>query len=194
MAEFYVADAITRRNEGGWQNDPDDRGNDAQGRGTYCGVASKIHPNWRGWPIVKAAIDGMTQQPHFGTGAYYSWVKTLNKTLAANSTLQSLVDSFYKANFWDVLRLSDFASQETANKIYDSAVNQGTGTAAIILQQVLGVKADGGIGPVTIAAANARDGHELAQAFKVARIARYRKLVKDNPQLAKFESVWVSRC
>lgn len=194
MASFSIADELTRAVEGGWQNDPHDSGNDQNGLGTYRGIASRIHPNWRGWLIVKKAIDGMTKQPHYDTGAYCAWVKTLNRTLAASADLQSLVASFYKANFWDVLRLGEFTSQDVANKVYDSAVNQGTGTAAILLQKVLGVKADGSIGPVTVAAANAQDGATLAKAFKVARIAKYRKLIAVNPNLARYEESWIGRC
>ncbi len=193
MADFEIAFGITNGNEGGWQNDPQDNGN-APVLGTYRGIASKMQPTWKGWPTVKAAIANMTVQPHYGSSAYYAWVKTLNGVLAANTALQYMVRDFYRVSFWDVNRLGDLKSQEVANKVYDSGVNQGTGTAAIMLQKCLGVNADGGIGPVTINAANKMDGATLAAAFKTARIAKYQRIVAANPQDAQYLDNWISRC
>lgn len=194
MAVFEVADKITRANEGGWQNDPSDRGNGPNGYGTYRGIASKIHPSWKGWPVVAAELAKLGQQPPYGTKAYREFVKALNGALAANDALQTMVCAFYKANFWDVLRLDEFKSQQVANKVYDSGVNQGTGTAAMILQRILGVMPDGSIGPVTIAAANKWDGVELAAKFKEARVAKYKALVTARPDQAKYLSTWIERC
>jgi lysozyme family protein len=194
MASFEIADRVTRSNEGGWQNDPDDRGNDSAGHGTYRGIASKIHPAWKGWPIVSEELAKLGQQPPCGTKAYREFTRKVDAALAPNEALQDMVCKFYKANFWDVLRLDDFASQELANKLYDSAVNQGPGTAAMILQRILGVMPDGSIGPVTIAAANKRDGTKLAAEFKDARIAKYKALASARPDQAKYLSTWIARC
>jgi len=194
MANFEIADKITRGNEGGWQNDPADRGNSRNGLGTYRGIASHFHPAWKGWPIVAAEIAKLGPQPKYDTKAYYAFARSLNSVLAANDALQAMVRSFYKVNFWDALRLDDFKSQELANKVYDSSVNQGTGAAAIMLQKVLGVTVDGGIGPVTLAAVNKQDGAELAEKFKHARIAKYKRLVEARPDQAKYLDVWLARC
>jgi lysozyme family protein len=194
MAVFEIAFGITNGVEGGWQNDPHDTGNASNGLGTYRGVASAKQSTWQGWPIVKAALANMTAQPAYGSKAYYAWVKTLNGVLAANSALQAMVRDFYQVNFWNVNRLDDLASQTVANKVYDCGVNQGTGTAAIILQKCLGTKPDGDIGPVTIAAANKMDGPTLAQTFKVARIAKYKAIVAANPSDARYLDEWISRC
>lgn len=194
MAKFDIAFDITNGNEGGWQNDPDDTGNADNGLGTYKGIASKHQPGWKGWAAVRAALVGAGGQPQHGTKAYREYQKTVNSVLAANADLQASVRSFFKTSFWDVNRLDEFASQEVANKVYDSGVNQGTGTAAMLLQKVLGVMPDGSIGPVTIGAANKRNGAELAEAFKQARIAKYKALVTARPEYTKFLSEWVGRC
>lgn len=194
MADFETADKITQRNEGGWQNDPDDLGNSLNGLGTYRGIASAKQSGWRGWSIIKATLASMTKQPHYGTGSYYAWVATLNKILAANATLQAQVDAFYKANFWDVNRLGELHSQGAANHAYDHGVNRGTGTAAILLQRCLGVMADGEIGPVTIAAANKLSDAEMERRYRAARKADYRRLIEKNPKQAKYEPVWLARC
>lgn len=194
MADFQTAFGITNGNEGGWQNDPHDTGNDTAGRGTYKGIASAKQPQWKGWAIVKAAIDRMSAQPPFGTAPYRDWVHRLNVALAANADLQRMVGDFYRVNFWDVNRLGELSSQEVANKVYDSGVNQGTGTAARILQSCLDVDQDGAIGPITIAAANKRDGAELAEAFRAARVAKYQQLVEAHPEDARYLDDWIARC
>lgn len=194
MAKFEIADSITRRVEGGWQNDPEDTGNDRRGNGTYKGLASAKQPHWKGWPIVAAAIEAMPPQPRYGTKAYYAWVEKLNAALEANSALQDMVTSYYRANFWDVNRLGDLKSQGCANHCYDHGVNRGVGTAAILLQKTLGVMADGNIGPVTIAAANKLRDNELESMYRKARRADYKRLVKANPSLAQYEDTWMGRC
>ncbi|OHD23509.1 MAG: hypothetical protein A2Y38_12160 [Spirochaetes bacterium GWB1_59_5] len=194
MASFEIADRITRANEGGWQNDPNDRGNAASGLGTYRGVASRIHPGWKGWSIISDVILDLSPQPRFGTALYRAWVKKLNSVLHANEALQELVRSFYKTNFWDALRLDEIKSQAVANKVYDAGVNQGTGTAAVLLQRVLGAAADGQIGPITLALANKQNGDQLAEKFKQARIAKYQRIVEKNPTQAKYLDIWVARC
>jgi len=194
MADFKIAFRITGGNEGGWQNDPHDTGNSANGLGTYRGIASAKQPGWKGWPVVQTAISAAGKQPVYGSQPYKAWVVSLNGVLSANEALQALVQSFYKSNFWDVNRLDDFISQEVANKVYDSGVNQGTGTSAMILQKCLGVMPDGNVGPVTISSANKMDGTKLAEDFKQARIAKYKALVVARPEYSQYLTNWISRC
>jgi lysozyme family protein len=194
MADFKTAFDITNGNEGGWQNDPHDTGNDTAGRGTYKGIASAKQPKWNGWGAIKAAIEKMAPQPQYGTGPYRGWVRQLNAILAADGELQQKVESFYRENFWDSNRLGELSSQPLANKVYDCGVNQGTGTAAKILQGCLGVTVDGCIGAITIAAANGRDGAGFAASFRAARAAKYRELVKEHPQYAQYLDGWLARC
>jgi lysozyme family protein len=194
MSDFKPAFTITNGTEGGWQNDPNDNGNAANGLGTYRGIASAKQQVWHGWSVVKAAIVSMTKQPLYDTDAYHLWVHKLNATLAANTALQTMVLSFFESGFWDVNRLGDLASQAVSNKVYDSGVNQGTGTAARLLQECLGVAVDGDVGDKTLAAANALDGTALAQTFKLARIAHYRETVAKNPNDAQYLDDWISRC
>ena len=72
--------------------------------------------------------------------------------LKGNSELQAMVDDFYKRNYWNHLNLDDLANQELANQVFDTAVNCGIKPAVKIIQKVLGIPADGKLGPVTIEA------------------------------------------
>ena len=47
MADFEIAYGETEIREGGYVNDPADRGGE-----THRGVARKFHPKWPGWKIV----------------------------------------------------------------------------------------------------------------------------------------------
>jgi lysozyme family protein len=193
-ADFHISDAITRRNEGGWQNMPEDSGNNDLGWGTYKGLASAKQPKWRGWPIVVAEIAKKPTQPTYGSKAYRVWVKELNAALEANLELQRLVETYYKANFWDVNSLDKIRCQGAANHIYDHGVSRGTVTAALILQKVLGVMADGDIGPVTIKAANKMRDNELEALYRAARKVDYNRLCDKVASKAQYRGTWLARC
>lgn len=105
------------KNEGGYANDPDDRGGE-----TYKGIARKKHPEWVGWILVDVI---KRQKP-----------ENLNGALESNLTLQSQVLSFYKSEFWDVFKGDRIISQNVAESIYDSATNNGPETAVKLVQNV----------------------------------------------------------
>jgi lysozyme family protein len=44
VAIFRISYDLTNQIEGGYVNDPDDKGGE-----TYRGIARKKHPSWRGW-------------------------------------------------------------------------------------------------------------------------------------------------
>jgi lysozyme family protein len=60
--------------------------------------------------------------------------------------------------------------------VFDFAVNAGPGRSAKILQTAIGVPADGGIGPITLAAVNAQEPDVLIEKFSQAKEDFYRSL------------------
>ncbi len=180
MAQFDPAYAITMRNEGGYANNPSDHGGE-----TYKGIAINFWPNWHGWPIVHSIA---ATHP-----------ASLNAALAANADLQQMVQSFYKANFWDTESLDNVNDQQVANQLFDIAVNMGTGTASKFLQQAVNalspgkLDVDGQIGPLSIAAANAADPEDLYNAICQLRRARYEAIIQANPSQQQFANSWFSR-
>lgn len=68
--------------------------------------------------------------------------------------------AIYKRDFWDRVN-GDELPPALALVCFDAAVNSGPGQAAKWLQAVLGVKADGVIGPVTLRAVASRHGSGL---------------------------------
>ncbi len=57
---------------------------------------------------------------------------------------------------------------------FDCAVNPGPGWAPLALQRALGVRPDGDIGPVTLAAAGSADPAQVVAAMTSARLDHYR--------------------
>ncbi len=142
MAEFLDAYYKTNQIEGGYANDPDDKGGE-----TYRGIARKFHPNWLGWKI----IDGEKGNSNFP------------KSLDNIKQLQDGVKYFYFKEFWNKIGGDPIPDQAIANEVYDNAVNMGVPQSIKYLQRTINIlnrnqknypdiEVDGGIGPKTSAA------------------------------------------
>lgn len=80
--------------------------------------------------------------------------------------------AIYLANYWTPIR-GDELPQGVDLSVMDEAVNTGTLHAAKMLQRIVGVPADGKIGPHTIAAAKYADPFAVISAYAEARIDFY---------------------
>jgi lysozyme family protein len=184
MAQFEPAHAITAANEGGYANNKLDRGGE-----TWKGVARNFWPNWPGWLLV----DEQRRQPGFP------------KNLWGSTDLQRHVLSFYKVNFWNVLKLDSVASQAIANELYDTGVNTGTGTAGTFLQRALNLTnkngtlyadlvVDGKVGPATLSALNKHPNPPLVlKVLNVLQGAHYVKIAEANRTQEAFMQSWMAR-
>lgn len=172
MANFLAAYKQVLKYEGGYVNDPDDPGGE-----TYKGVARKIHSKWDGWQLV----DMQKRQPNFPGN------------LDGNVELQQKIELFYEVNYWDRLKADSISNDEVAMSIFDFAVNAGVATSASLAQLVVGEKADGVIGPNSIAKINGFDPEHFMAAFTVAKIARYVSIIKKRPTSQKYLYGWVRR-
>ena len=98
----------------------------------------------------------------------------------------------YRKRYWDACRCSDLPDGLDL-AVFDTAVNTGPGQAARLLQRIVGVPADGGIGPKTIAAVHdyvaAHSLHALIEAYTEARQNFYRLL----PTYVHFGEGWRKR-
>lgn len=187
MPDFTKIHTATMGNEGGYANNPDDKGGE-----TYKGVSRKNHPAWSGWKYIDGVKALLTKQPHYGTDSYKAWVKYLNSKLAELNQLQRLVVEFYEANFWRANRLGEIGNEAVAAWIYDHVVNAGR--RGIIWAQ-LAVKAtpDGKMGPVTIGLINAADPDVLLERMgDIAGAFRADRAHKDPTQIP-FLTSWLRR-
>ena len=98
----------------------------------------------------------------------------------------------YRKRYWDACRCSDLPDGLDL-AVFDTAVNTGPAQAARLLQRIVDVPADGGIGPKTIAAVNdyvaAHGLPTLIEAYTEARQNFYRLL----PTYVHFGEGWRKR-
>ena len=99
----------------------------------------------------------------------------------------ALVQPFYKTRYWNAVK-GDQLPRGIDYLAYDLAVNAGPARAAFVLQQALGITADGVIGPQTTNAASLSDHTAVAQKFTDRKIDFYKSL--NNPT---FERGWINR-
>jgi len=85
------------------------------------------------------------------------------------------VEPLYKKKYWDVVRADELPSG-IDYLVFDMGVNAGPGRSIKIMQTALGVPADGGFGPMTMAAVLAADPVKLIEDFSQAKEDFYRSL------------------
>ena len=81
----------------------------------------------------------------------------------------------YKENYWDAVRGDDLPSGVDWST-FDWAVNSGKSRASKALQRIVGVEADGGIGPMTLQAVAEADPEEIIKQMHYVRDKFYRSL------------------
>ncbi|MFP4518253.1 MAG: glycoside hydrolase family 108 protein, partial [Oceanicaulis sp.] len=90
-----------------------------------------------------------------------------------NLTLEEARE-IYRTLYWDVCRCAEM-EWAAALMVFDAAVNHGPRQAALFLQRVVDVEADGTIGPLTLAATNANP-ETVAEEVGARRMAFYGEL------------------
>lgn len=121
MANFNKVYERLKVNEGGYVNDPDDRGGE-----TYLGISRKYHKDAAFWTIIDE------YKKNNGT-------KNINSYLKDNKIVQNEIKSIYKKEYWDVFKLDNCPSQGLASEIFDDAVNRGVSAACKILCDTIGI-------------------------------------------------------
>lgn len=175
MADFKKAYAKTEKFEGGYANNPNDRGGE-----TYKGIARKFHPAWAGWKI----IDAYKQSEHSS--------KQLNAVLQGNQTLNEMVEKFYQETFWNQIIGTSISNQWVADNIFDFAVNSGVSRAVRYAQRIVGAKEDGVMGSQTIKAIN-KNVETFVAKYKKARLDFVRKTAQRDPTQQAFLHGWETR-
>lgn len=181
MASFKIAESITGRNEGGYANNKADTGGE-----TYAGIARNHWPKWEGWRLIDAIKEKVGTFP-----------KSINTIAKQSPVIEDLISSFYKKNFWDVMKLDAITDQQLANSVYDFGVNSGTGRASKFLQEasnetgLVNLTVDGAIGNKTIAAVNSLNAQNVHANYNRRRKAFYESIAKGNQK--QFLKSWLSR-
>jgi lysozyme family protein len=170
MTNFEYALPFILVHEGGWVNDPSDRGGE-----TFQGISRNNFPNWPGWRLIDIARNS----------------PTFPACIKANGNLPELVADFYRRDFWQPSW--DQLDKRVAAKVMDISVNAGISWGPKILQRALRVTDDGIVGPHTIEAANNTDTDTLLQAMCDQMDKHYDAIVEAHPEDQKFLKGWEAR-
>ena len=106
---------------------------------------------------------------------YEDWVEREVSEQEMRDLAKEDVALIYKRNYWDRCKCNsldsglDFA-------VFDWAVNSGKSRASKALQRIVGVEADGGIGPMTLQAVAEVEPEEIIKQMHYVRDKFYRSL------------------
>lgn len=188
MSDFKIAEKATGGNEGGYANNPNDKGKE-----TFAGIASVSWPNWEGWPYIHKYIrDWELSDKKMSLAKYVN-----SSARVSTEPIMGMVSRFYEKNFWNSLKAGSINDQQVSNSYYDFGVNSGVNRAIRYLQDSVNelgckVESDGLIGTKTLQAVNSVDPKKLLSIYNNKREDFYRGLAKQ-PSQAAFLGSWLSR-
>jgi type VI secretion system secreted protein VgrG len=171
MAEFHRAHAFVAKWEGGYVNDPADRGGE-----TIFGISRRAHPHWAGWKMVDAGDRD-------------------------SEALKRDAEKLYRMSYWGPILGDQYPSQKLATLVYQAAVNCGVSTAVRWLQKSLNanganLKEDGKAGNHTLHAIHEADREsatsKVVEDFKAFQKAHYYELA-NKPDQRRFLIGWLNR-
>lgn len=99
----------------------------------------------------------------------------------------------YKNIFWLPMKLDQVIDNSIATAIFDIAVNNGPHFSIVTSQIICDVKADGAMGPETIAAINSKSPSMFIATFQSAVANHYEQIAATNPSQAVFLKGWLNR-
>lgn len=135
-----------------------------------------------------------------GATKYGITIGTLQRWRNRKCSVQDVMDltkeeaaEIYKSEYIEKPGFLRFGDDALAEQLIDTGVNHGTGGAIKILQRALGVPADGGIGPVTMAAAKKLKPHQVYCRFIGERLTTYSRICERDETQLEFAAGWMNR-
>lgn len=157
--------AFARAKKKGWSNDPKDNGG--------------------------ATMVGVT------IGTYRSYCRYKGKKTPSTEDLKNITYKEWRdivhTMYWSKWKADLIEDQAVANMIVDWVWASGQGIGIKRVQSILGVTADGIVGPKTLTAVNSCDAKDLVKRVYNARVAHFNSIVKSNPSQKKWIKGWMNR-
>ncbi len=98
----------------------------------------------------------------------------------------------FRSMFWNRWKADEIQSQKVAEMLVDWVWTSGN-YGITLPQKLLGVRADGIVGPITLAAVNGRNANLLFEQLKTERIAYTERICQARPINMKFRNGWLRR-
>ena len=152
--------------EGGYVNDPFDKGG-----ATNFGISDIRDGNEDG--LIDIDLDG------------------IGDVDPKNLTKEQAIAIYYR-EYW-LANSCQHLNRGVALVLFDIAVNQSASWGRKTLQDLVGAKKDGIVGPNTIRLVNAKEPLCIAMQLSHLRTVRYVKKVKESPSQVRFLEGWVNR-
>lgn len=138
---------------------------------TKYGVTLKAYASYLGRPVLPEEIEALTSEK---------------------------AQAFYLARYWNPLCCDRITNPAIALCIFDAAVLNGVGTAALLAQEALSscnvpLKLDGHIGDKSLAGFNAVREEDFLQAFHGLLLHRIDSVVSINPKNEVYRQGWINR-
>ena len=156
MADFATAIKLVDKNEGGFQDDPKDKGNyypQDIAKGKLIGTNHGITPT--------------TYKQAFGHVPTVDEMKSLS---------QNAANAIYKQLYWKKINGDNLKDQQVANIMLDSAVNEGEGTSINFAKKIVGLKQNAVMDADTTTKVNSHNSKNFFNDFKELRAAHYKAL------------------
>jgi len=156
---------------------------------TFMGIYQKAHPNSPIWKEMKnyfrmVRVHGEPTK---------NQLREVSRLMCGNGKALDEVRRIYKKEYWDRARLDEVKDQKIAEEIFVFGVNAGMDRAIKLAQKIVGVKADGVVGPKTLASLNSYNGNLFDILFDAGEAKYYESLVKAKKRFAKFKDGWFKR-
>jgi lysozyme family protein len=179
MSDFESAVSFVLRNEGGFDDNPNDRGG-----ATKYGISLRF---LKSIPIEKLKKYGVFVD------------STINSRDIQQLTLDQ-AKAIYRAEFWDNRNFEQLTSQDVCNYIFDMAINMGISPAIKCAQRACWalfrkkdiIVDDGILGPQTIKLIN-DSGIFILPVMRSERAADYKIITIKNPPSNQFINGWLNR-
>ena len=155
MADFEKYYPLLAKSEGGYCSAEKAATFNDRGGETYLGIARNFNPDWEGWKIIDE------WKAKNGEPKYNSFIP--------DDRLAPLAKAHSKKAYWDFFQADSIQNQSIAEAIVDFGFNSGVRKSAKAVQTILGLAADGSIGPKSLAAINSCDLQKLFNALQENR-------------------------
>lgn len=121
MGNFNTAFTKIIKNEGGYVNDPNDKGGE-----TYLGISRRYHADSKMWEYIDSY-----KRTNPGISA-----SKLTAILKKDTRIDDIAKEIYKTQYWNKLRCDEINAQRIAEQFFDMGVNAGLSKAIKLMYDI----------------------------------------------------------